>query len=179
MLFLGLLANFLDAGSHLSGSDGVRQGGKIRAVDDFSEFLVNMSVTSTEKLALYGIDEVVNTARAFMCSSFLHVSSDGSYAVDWNKDASKGPWLSLKGRPLDLKAAYTQLARHLCCENPTPVNQQTLYAKEPAKTFQTPQTLARRGQSQQVQTSQVLRGKHKTFTAQKASFSPTTRTKVS
>ena len=48
-------------------------------MDDFSEFLINMSVTSTEKLALYGIDEVVNTARA-------HVSSDGSYAVDWNKD---------------------------------------------------------------------------------------------
>lgn len=93
---------------------GVRQGGKIRAVDDFSEFLVNMSVTSTEKLALYGIDEVVNTARAFMCSSFLHVASDGSCAVDWNKDPSKGPWLSLKGRALDLKAAYKQLARHPC-----------------------------------------------------------------
>ena len=93
---------------------GVRQGGKIRAVDDFSEFLINMSVTSTEKLALYGIDEVVNTARAFMCSSFLHVSSDGSYAVDWNKDPSNGPWLSLKCRALDLKAAYKQLARHPC-----------------------------------------------------------------
>ena len=43
----------------------------MRAVDDFCEFLVNMIVTSTEKLALYGIDEVGNTARAFMCSSFL------------------------------------------------------------------------------------------------------------
>ena len=93
---------------------GVRQGGKIRAVDDFSEFLINMSVTSTEKLALYGIDEVVNTARAFMCSSFLHVSADGTYAVDWNSDPSKGPWLALKGRALDLKAAYKQLARHPC-----------------------------------------------------------------
>jgi hypothetical protein len=40
---------------------GVRQGGKVRAVDDFSEFLINSSVTTTEKLALYGIDEVVNT----------------------------------------------------------------------------------------------------------------------
>ena len=37
---------------------GVRQGGKIRAVDDFSEFLINMSVTSTEKLALYGIEGI-------------------------------------------------------------------------------------------------------------------------
>ena len=45
---------------------GVRQGGKVRAVDDFSEFLITCSVTSTEKLAPYGIDEVVNSARFFM-----------------------------------------------------------------------------------------------------------------
>ena len=29
---------------------GVRQGQKIRAVDDFSDFLVNATVSSTEKL---------------------------------------------------------------------------------------------------------------------------------
>ena len=85
----------------------IRQGGKIGAVDDFSEFLINMSVTSPEKLALlYGIDEVVNSARAFMCSTFLH----GAYAVNRNSDPSKRPWLALKGRALDLKAAYKQLA---------------------------------------------------------------------
>ena len=91
---------------------GVRQGGKIRAVDDFSEFLVNMSVTSTEKLALYGIDEVVNTARSFMCSKSLLLASDGTAKVDHSLDPSDGPWVSLQGRALDLKSAYKQLARH-------------------------------------------------------------------
>ena len=91
---------------------GVRQGGKIRAVDDFSEFLVNLSVTSTEKLALYGIDEVVNTARSFMCSKSLSSENGGNVRVDDSFDPSKGPWVSLKGRALDLKSAYKQLARH-------------------------------------------------------------------
>ena len=50
---------------------GVRQNNKIRAVDDFSEFLVNASVTSTEKLQLFGLDEVVNTARTFLGCDFL------------------------------------------------------------------------------------------------------------
>ena len=50
---------------------GVRQGEKIRAVDDFSEFLINASVTSTEKLQLFGLDEVVNTARTFLGCEFL------------------------------------------------------------------------------------------------------------
>ena len=91
---------------------GVRQGGKIRAVDDFSEFLVNLSVTSTEKVALYGIDEVVNTARSFMCSKSLSWENGGNVRVDDSFDPSKGPWVSLKGRALDLKSAYKQLARH-------------------------------------------------------------------
>ena len=43
---------------------------KIRAVDDFSEFLVNASVTATEKLQLFGLDEVVNTARTFLGCDF-------------------------------------------------------------------------------------------------------------
>ena len=56
---------------------GVKQGGKVRAVDDFSEFLVNASVTSSEKLALYGIDEVVNTARFFMGMDSISVDERG------------------------------------------------------------------------------------------------------
>ena len=35
---------------------GVRQGQKIRAVDDFSGFLINASVSTSEKLQLFGID---------------------------------------------------------------------------------------------------------------------------
>ena len=92
---------------------GVRQGQKVRAVDDFSEFLVNASVTSTERLQLFGIDEVINTARTFLGSDLLEVNEDFSQVGskpelrDWH-----GPWKSLKGRALDLKAAYKQLARH-------------------------------------------------------------------
>ena len=56
---------------------GVRQGQKIRAVDDFSEFLVNASVTSTERLELFGIDEVVNTARTFLGCDFLVLAMHG------------------------------------------------------------------------------------------------------
>ena len=92
---------------------GVRQNNKIRAVDDFSEFLVNASVTSTEKLQLFGLDEVVNTARTFLGCDFLRCDEslenlwcDGSVAF------FKGPWRCILSRALDLKSAYKQLARH-------------------------------------------------------------------
>ena len=35
---------------------GVRQGGKIRPVDDFSQFLINSTVSCHEKIDLEGID---------------------------------------------------------------------------------------------------------------------------
>ena len=38
----------------------VRQGNRIRAVYDDSQFLINASVTTTEKLQPFGLDEVVN-----------------------------------------------------------------------------------------------------------------------
>ena len=59
----------------LQNVSGVRQGGKIRAVDDFSEFLINASVTSTEKLQLFGLDEVVNTARTLLDVIFLGLTT--------------------------------------------------------------------------------------------------------
>ena len=45
---------------------GVRQGGKIRSCDDFSEFLVNSAVTSPEKLKLGGTDEIIGMARTIL-----------------------------------------------------------------------------------------------------------------
>eukprot|EP00435_Cladocopium_sp_Y103_P017790 s259_g4.t1 len=91
---------------------GVRQGQKIRAVDDFSEFLINASVSSTERLQLFGIDEVVNTARTFLACDFLQCDE----SLDWVATSPwlssfQGPWRSIQGRALDLKAAYKQLAR--------------------------------------------------------------------
>ena len=37
----------------------------MRAVDDLSEFLVNATVTETEKILLEGIDEITCLARYF------------------------------------------------------------------------------------------------------------------
>ena len=91
---------------------GVRQGGKVRAVDDFSEFLINCSVASTEKLALYGIDEVVNSARFFMGIGSITFDQSGLPVLKQPAAEKQGPWLQLQGRALDLKAAYKQLARH-------------------------------------------------------------------
>jgi hypothetical protein len=48
---------------------GVRQGGKIRPVDDFSQFLVNATVTCHEKIDLEGIDCIYATARFFLGAS--------------------------------------------------------------------------------------------------------------
>ena len=90
---------------------GVKQGGKVRAVDDFSEFLVNASVNSSEKLALYGIDEVVNTARFFMGMDGISVDERGEPSFSPSAYEGGRSFRSLLGRALDLKAAYKQLAR--------------------------------------------------------------------
>jgi hypothetical protein len=43
---------------------GIDQGGKVRAIDDFSEFLVNHAFGSQEKVLLKGVDQIVMWARA-------------------------------------------------------------------------------------------------------------------
>ncbi|CAE7739197.1 unnamed protein product [Symbiodinium sp. CCMP2592] len=48
---------------------GIVQNEKIRAIDDLSEFLVNSSVTETEKITLEGVDQIVATARFFSCAA--------------------------------------------------------------------------------------------------------------
>ena len=90
---------------------GVKQGEKVRAVDDFSEFLVNASVTSIEKLALYGLDEVVNSARFFMGVDSIELDVEGQPHLRWPVDGREAHLRELQGRALDLKAAYKQLAR--------------------------------------------------------------------
>ena len=94
----------------------MRQGGKIRPVDDFSQYLINSTVSSHEKIDLEGIDHIAATARFFMGASdhlgVLHFGrEDGaetwvhqSWPSDWNQ--------TLRGRCLDLKHAYKQLVRH-------------------------------------------------------------------
>ena len=65
-------------------------------MDDFSEFLINASVTATEKLQLFGLDEVVNTARTFLGCDFLRMDERfenlwcaegvGDFTGPWKKD---------------------------------------------------------------------------------------------
>eukprot|EP00435_Cladocopium_sp_Y103_P006698 s4577_g2.t1 len=96
---------------------GVRQGGKVRAVDDFSQFLVNSTVTSHEKIDLEGIDNICSTARFFLGamrtgSEWMLPEGDevktGPLNDAWKPESAK----DLLGRCLDLRQAYKQLVRH-------------------------------------------------------------------
>ena len=98
---------------------GVRQGDKIRAVDDFSQYLVNATVTCHEKIDLEGIDHISSTARFFLGAmrdqrQWCFPSEDGLVSgqtdPSWRRQSAK----DLMGRCLDLKQAYKQLVRHPC-----------------------------------------------------------------
>ena len=98
---------------------GVRQSGKIRSVDDFSQFLVNSTVTCHEKIDLEGIDHICATARFFLGAMRDEHRwripgedgvSSGSIAAEWRSTKSR----DLVGRCLDLKHAYKQLVRNPC-----------------------------------------------------------------
>ena len=99
---------------------GVVQGEKTRAVDDLTEFLVNASVTETDKVILDAVDNIVATARFLVGSTcggndkFRLPTKDGAtFAGHLHEDfRSQGSLLRLLGRALDLKSAYKQLARH-------------------------------------------------------------------
>ena len=69
-------------------------------------------MSSTEKLQLFGIDEVINTARTFLGCEGLDFCEDGAWLKGGQNYGCEQPrWRNLKGRALDLKAAYKQLAR--------------------------------------------------------------------
>ena len=99
---------------------GVVQGEKTRAVDDLSEFLINASVTETDKVILDAVDNIIATARFLVgapCEdgvSFRLPCNDGSsFSGSLHEDfRGQGTSPQLYGRALDLKAAYKQLARH-------------------------------------------------------------------
>lgn len=96
---------------------GVRQGGKIRPVDD-SQYLINSTVSSHEKIDLEGIDHIAATARFFMgasdCRGNLLFGQDGGQN-EWLHPSWPSTWnRTLRGRCLDLKHAYKQLVRHPC-----------------------------------------------------------------
>ncbi|CAE7775427.1 unnamed protein product [Symbiodinium sp. CCMP2592] len=98
---------------------GVSQGDKVRAVDDLSQFQVNASVTETEKIQLEGLDDIVALARFHLGATVsgtkvfrLPLSGGGVYQGRLHPDFREGRARRLKGRALDLRSAYKQLARH-------------------------------------------------------------------
>ena len=98
---------------------GVSQGDKVRAVDDLSQFQVNASVTETEKIQLEGLDDIVALARFHLgptvhgTKSFkLPMANGGVYSGRLHSDFRDGRARLLRGRALDLRSAYKQLARH-------------------------------------------------------------------
>ena len=98
---------------------GVSQGDKVRAVDDLSQFQVNASVTETEKIQLEGLDDIVALARFHLgatvhgTKSFkLPMANGGVYCGRLHRDFRDGRARLLRGRALDLRSAYKQLARH-------------------------------------------------------------------
>ena len=94
------------------------QKGKLRPIDDFSEFGHNDAFGSREKVSLKNIDSVVALSRAWL------ESDTGSGLVTFTDSAGKeskfplhegwgvSGWSDLKGRVTDLKGAYKQLPRH-------------------------------------------------------------------
>ena len=95
---------------------GLRQGKKIRAIDDFSESLVNASILTAEKIELMGVDDFVALIKIMMEA----ISSDGSVMLrlsDGSVLRGRLPrgvtpkvakqWV---GKTFDLKSAYRQLA---------------------------------------------------------------------
>ena len=97
---------------------GVVQGPKVRAVDDFSEFLVNAACGTGEQIVLQGLDDVAAAARYMLGAagndkSIWLPSPEGAHvcwgdrADDWALEELR----DLQGRALDLKGAYKQLAR--------------------------------------------------------------------
>lgn len=96
----------------------VRQGAKIRPIDDFSEFSINQAFGTQEKVEMVGLDQVVGWARA----RWDAVDNKGRFVMKdtagciWeetlHKDWSVTSWRELQGRVADLKQAYKQLPRH-------------------------------------------------------------------
>ena len=95
---------------------GVVQGGKVRNIDDLSEFSVNQCYGTSEKLDLGGVDEVVSLAVAWakiLCQPGDDVVvrlSTGEVLQGQKCEEFRKPGVKLRGRCLDLKAAYKQLA---------------------------------------------------------------------
>ena len=97
---------------------GVRQGGKVRCVDDFSASLVNSAFGVSERISLGGIDEVAAAAKLLRSAgvgadAFLLPAGDGEgLAGTVHPDFAHQVSRTLLGGTLDLASAYKQLPIH-------------------------------------------------------------------
>ena len=91
---------------------GLKQGQKVRMIDDFSEHQINATVTLSEKLELGGIDEVTMIARLMQECKTGSILEVPTYEGDIITVEAHRSWEKafLVGRTLDLSAAYRQLA---------------------------------------------------------------------
>ena len=93
---------------------GVVQGDKVRLIDDLSEFFVNATVESFEKVDLGGVDEIASIIRTWAVST-----KDGRVKVvlengkvlegELHHDFQKDSGYKLLGKCLDLESAYRQV----------------------------------------------------------------------
>ena len=95
---------------------GIVQGGKVRNIDDLSEFGVNQAYGTPEKLDLGGLDEVMALAAEWIRAG-QQGQEEVSVALSSGKILTgklhadyKSHSKSLRGRCLDLKSAYKQIA---------------------------------------------------------------------
>jgi hypothetical protein len=96
---------------------GIRQGDKVRPIDNFSEHLVNQAFGASEKISMLGVDHVVSWAKAWVIGHMVPGKFEvtDSTGVNWtcktSAEWSKG-YGRLVGRVADLANAYKQLPVH-------------------------------------------------------------------
>jgi len=93
----------------------IRQGEKLRPIDDFSEFGVNAAFGASEKVLMKNLDQVVAWSRAWAegvaSGSRLQLVDSAGYLWDepLDRDWGEEGACRLVGRVADLKQAYKQL----------------------------------------------------------------------
>ncbi len=97
---------------------GIVQSGRLRPIDDFSEFGVNAAFGAQEKIQMKGVDQIVSWTKAWAQSECERgrVQVLDSAGRKWVGQLSDGwgpsGWRDLVGRVADLQKAYKQLPRH-------------------------------------------------------------------
>ena len=98
---------------------GLRQGKKLRNIDDLSEFLINATVGTKQKVPMGGVDKIMAIVRAISATSGERgevwspaINKRGSLHPSWTIAETR----EIVGRTLDLASAYKYLVRSLTDE---------------------------------------------------------------